>query len=90
MTAETTIAARNPRKVAQGVVVSNKMNKTIAVKISYLVKHPLYKKYIKRHTVHKAHDEENIAKEGDVVEIQETRPISKTKHWRLLRVVNAV
>ena len=89
MVTEVNVSTRGNRKIVQGVVTSDKMDKTISVKISYLTQHPLYKKYIKRHTVYKAHDEQNTAKSGDLVEIQETRPLSKTKRWRLVRVVKA-
>ncbi len=78
---------RGHRKRIVGVVCSDKMSKTISVKVEKLVKHPLYGKYIKRVTVYKAHDEERKAKVGDKVEIMETRPISKTKHWRVVRVL---
>lgn len=71
-----------------GEVVSDKMNKTIAVKIVRLVKHKRYGKYIKRTAVFKAHDETNAAKMGDKVVIAQTRPYSKTKRWRLLEVVD--
>jgi small subunit ribosomal protein S17 len=63
------------------------MDKTITVKVEKLVKHPLYGKYIKRATIYKAHDEEKKAKVGDKVEIMETRPLSKTKRWRLVRIL---
>lgn len=78
---------RGQRKQVIGIVSGNKMNKTISVKVERLVKHPLYGKYVKRVTVYKAHDEENKAKIGDKVEIMETRPLSKTKRWRLLRIL---
>ncbi len=78
---------RGQKKWVVGIVSSNKMNKTITVKVEKLVKHPLYGKYVKRVTVYKAHDEENKAKVGDKVEIMETRPLSKTKHWRLVRIL---
>ena len=70
-----------------GEVVSDKMDKTIAVKIFRTVKHPKYHKYIKRTSVFKAHDEKNEAKMGDKVKIYETRPLSKTKRWKLSEVV---
>ncbi|HHT9117472.1 MAG TPA: 30S ribosomal protein S17 [Candidatus Hypogeohydataceae bacterium YC38] len=78
---------RARRKRVVGVVSSNKMKKTVVVKVERMVKHPRYGKYIRRATVYKAHDEEGKAKVGDKVEIMETRPLSKTKHWRLVRVV---
>jgi small subunit ribosomal protein S17 len=78
---------RGTKKRVVGVVSSNKMDKTITVKVEKLVKHPVYGKYIRRVTVYKAHDEERKAKVGDKVEIMETRPLSKTKHWRLVRIL---
>ncbi len=70
-----------------GKVVSNKMDKTIAVSIERLVKHPIYGKYIRRTTKVLAHDEKNEAKEGDMVAIQPCRPMSRRKAWKLVRVV---
>src|SRR5688572_30673032 len=70
-----------------GVVASDKGNKTIKVVVEYQQRHPKYGKYLKRRTVLHAHDETNDAKEGDTVEIAECRPLSKTKHHRLLRIV---
>ena len=70
-----------------GTVVSTGMDKTIVVKVSRLVKHPLYKKYVKRFTRLKAHDEQEEARMGDVVEVRFARPLSKTKRWRLDRIV---
>ena len=78
---------RNLRKTRVGKVVSNKMDKTIVVAIADNVKHPLYKKTIKRTTKLKAHDEQNICNIGDRVEIMETRPLSKDKRWRLVEVI---
>ncbi len=75
------------RKTVNGVVTSNKMFKTITVKSEKLVKHPKYGKFVKRVTTYKAHDEENKASIGNKVEITETRPLSKTKRWRLVRIV---
>src|SRR5690349_19473640 len=74
------------RKI-QGVVASDKGNKTIKVVVEYQTRHPKYGKYLKRRTVLHAHDEKNEAKEGDTVELAECRPLSKTKHHRLLRIV---
>ena len=74
------------RKI-QGVVASDKGDKTIKVVVNYQTKHPKYGKYLKRRTVLHAHDERNEAREGDLVEIAESRPLSKTKHHRLLRIV---
>ena len=78
---------RNLRKTRVGRVVSNKMQKTIVVAIEDNVKHPLYKKVIKRTVKFKAHDEENVCAIGDKVEIMETRPLSKDKNWRLVRII---
>ena len=72
-----------------GTVVSDRMDKTIIVKSERRVKHPRYGKYIRRYTTYYAHDELNEAKVGDKVELAFTRPLSKTKRWRLLRVVTA-
>jgi small subunit ribosomal protein S17 len=79
--------ARGRRRVETGVVTSDKMNKTRRVEIPRLVKHPRYGKYIRRRTVCHVHDEKNESHVGDTVEIMETRPLSRTKHWRLVRVV---
>lgn len=73
--------------IVTGKVVSNKMDKSITVLIERKVRHPLYGKQIRRSTKIKAHDENNVCKEGDVVRIAETRPISKTKSWKLVDVV---
>ena len=73
-----------PKRIMQGVVVSDKMDKTIVVKIERKIKHPLYKKYIRRTKKYAAHDETNVAKIGDIVRIQECRPLSKRKHWQIL------
>lgn len=78
---------RNNRKVRVGIVVSDKMEKTIVVAVRDNTKHPLYKKTIKTTTKFKAHDENNEAKIGDIVEIVETRPLSKDKCFRLNRIV---
>lgn len=78
---------RNLRKTRQGVVVSDKMDKTIVVAVKDNVKHPLYNKIIKRTYKLKAHDENNDAKKGDTVRVMETRPLSKDKRWRLISVV---
>lgn len=73
-------------RTASGTVVSNKMDKTITVMVERRIKHPLYGKYIKRSKKIHAHDEENQCQEGDLVTIQETRPISKNKAWKLSSV----
>ena len=75
------------RKTRDGTVVSDKMDKTIVVAIRDNVKHPLYKKIIKRTVRFKAHDENNIAQIGDKVMIMETRPLSKDKNWRLVEII---
>jgi small subunit ribosomal protein S17 len=75
------------RKVQKGVVTSDKMDKTIVVNVERLIKHPLYKKYVKRTKKFYAHDEENAARIGDYVEIRETRPLSKTKFWTLSKIL---
>lgn len=78
---------RNLRKTRVGIVSSDKMDKTIVVSILDSVKHPLYKKVIKRTVKFKAHDENNECGIGDKVEIMETRPLSKDKRWRLVRII---
>jgi len=78
---------RNLRKIRQGVVTSNKMTKTITVAVERKVKHPIYGKFVKKTTRFNAHDEKNECTVGDVVKIMETRPLSKTKRWRLVEVV---
>ena len=78
---------RNLRKTRVGIVVSNKMDKTIVVAIKDRVKHPLYKKIVDRTYKLKAHDEENVCNIGDRVMVMETRPLSKDKRWRLVKVV---
>ncbi|MFP6710578.1 MAG: 30S ribosomal protein S17 [Rhodospirillales bacterium] len=73
-----------PKRIMQGVVVSDKMDKSIVVNVERRTKHPLYKKYIRRSKKYVAHDENNVCKEGDVVQIQECRPISKRKNWEVI------
>jgi small subunit ribosomal protein S17 len=85
--AETETLVRGNRRTAVGQVTSAKMNKTRRVEIPRLVKHVRYGKYIKRRTICHVHDEKNESQLGDTVEIMETRPLSKTKNWRLIRVV---
>jgi small subunit ribosomal protein S17 len=80
---------RKLRRTEVGTVTSDKMNKTRRVEIPRLVKHPRYGKYIRRRTICHVHDERNESHLGDMVEIMETRPLSKTKNWRLVRVVTA-
>ncbi len=81
------MSERKLRKTRVGKVVSDKMDKTIVVAIEDNVMHPLYKKIIKRTVKFKAHDEENAAHVGDKVQIMETRPLSKDKRWRLVKVL---
>ena len=78
---------RNLRKVLVGTAVSNKMDKTIVVAVETNVKHPMYKKIVKRTYKLKAHDEENVCQVGDIVKVMETRPLSKDKRWRLVEVI---
>ena len=82
-----TTAERPRLRTIVGVVASNKANKTIKVIVEFQTKHPKYGKFLKRRTTLQAHDEKNEAKEGDRVEIAECRPLSKTKHHRLVRIV---
>jgi len=78
---------RGKRRTAVGVVTSDKMQKTRRVEIARLVKHARYGKYVRRRTICYVHDEQNDSHVGDTVEIMETRPLSKSKNWRLVRVV---
>jgi small subunit ribosomal protein S17 len=78
---------RNLRKTRTGLVTSDKMDKTITVAIERKVKHPIYGKFVKKTTKFHAHDEKNECTIGDTVRIMETRPLSKTKRWRLVEVV---
>jgi len=78
---------RNFRKTRTGVVTSNKMTKTVTVAVERKVKHPLYGKFVKKTTKFHAHDEKDECTIGDVVKIMETRPLSKTKRWRLVEVI---
>ena len=87
VTAETAETERTSRKVREGVVVSDKMDKTIVVDVEDHVKHALYGKVLRRTSKLKAHDEQNECGIGDRVVIMETRPLSASKRWRLLRVV---
>lgn len=84
---ESSTEKRSLRKTKIGKVVSNKMQKSVVVSIERLVPHPIYKKYFKRTTKLMAHDEKNEAQIGDIVKIMETRPLSKSKRWRLVEVV---
>ena len=78
---------RSRRRTVAGVVVSDKMDKTIKVRVERFVQHPMFEKTLLKHYVCYAHDEKKEAKRGDKVELAETRPISRLKHWRLLRVL---
>lgn len=78
---------RGRRKARVGEVVSDKMEKTVVVAVTRLVKHPLYGRFVKRTTKYKVHDEQNESRTGDVVRITETRPLSKDKRWRLVEIV---
>jgi small subunit ribosomal protein S17 len=84
------MAERNLRKVRTGVVTSNKMQKTITVAVERKVKHPIYGKFVKKTTRFHAHDEKSECSIGDLVKIMESRPLSKTKRWRLVEVVEKV
>lgn len=78
---------RNQRKVRTGIVASDKMDKTIVVKVERKIKHPVYGKYIKRTNKYRVHDQENACSIGDFVKIAETRPLSKSKRWRLVEIL---
>ena len=78
---------RGMKRQVNGIIVSNKMDKTVVVQVERLVKHPLYKKYIRRRNKFMAHDKDNACGIGDRVEITESRPLSKTKRWRVSRII---
>lgn len=78
---------RGIKREVSGTVISNKMDKTVVVQVERLVKHPLYKKYIRRRNKFKAHDKDNVCQIGDRVTIIETRPLSKTKRWSVSQIV---
>ncbi|NLX37728.1 MAG: 30S ribosomal protein S17 [Chloroflexi bacterium] len=78
-----------PRRVMEGVVVSNKMQKTVVVSVTRSSRHPLYGKVLRRTTKYMAHDEEGACQEGDVVRIEESRPMSRLKRWRVIEVVRS-
>lgn len=86
-TPATAAPARKPLRAIEGIVASDKGDKTIKVVVNFQTRHPKYGKYLKRRTSYAAHDEKNEAREGDRVEIAECRPMSRTKHHRLLRIV---
>ena len=81
------VTSRGKRKEKIGVVVSDKMDKTITVRVDWVAHHPVYNKLMRNATKFKAHDEKKSAKIGDTVRIQETRPLSKTKRWRLVEIM---
>ena len=81
-------ATRGRRRLRRGRVKSDKRDKTISVVVEWKRQHPLYGKYVRQRTVLHVHDERNEAVEGDLVEVQETRPLSKTKRWRLVKVLD--
>jgi small subunit ribosomal protein S17 len=81
------MAERKIRKTKTGVVYSDKMSKTITVAVERKEKHPIYGKFVKKTTKFHAHDEKQEARPGDVVKIMETRPMSKTKRWRLVEII---
>ncbi len=78
---------RGNKKTRVGIVVSDKMDKTVVVKVDQLIKHPVYKKYIKRRVTYKAHDEQNSCTVGDKILIVETRPLSRDKRWRVREIL---
>ncbi|MCD4690179.1 30S ribosomal protein S17 [bacterium] len=78
---------RGRRKVRVGEVVSNKMEKTVVIAVTRLVRHPLYGRFVKKTAKYKVHDEKNDCRIGDVVRIMETRPLSKNKRWRLVEIM---
>jgi small subunit ribosomal protein S17 len=80
-------AERNQRKLMRGTVISNKMQKTLVVQVDRKVRHPVYEKFVSKKTKLYAHDENNEAQIGDVVELSQTRPLSKLKAWRLVRIL---
>jgi small subunit ribosomal protein S17 len=85
--AQQAAAERARRKIRQGVVVSDKMDKTVLVRIDRQMRHPLYKKIVRRSSKLAAHDERNDAHVGDTVRVMETRPLSKNKRWRVIEIV---
>ena len=87
MSENSATASRNQRKVREGLVVSDKMDKTVVVSVEDRVKHALYGKVLRRTSKLKAHDEQNQCGVGDQVRIQETRPLSATKRWRVVEVI---
>ena len=84
-----TEAKRSRRKIITGQVVSDRMNKTVVVEVERSFRHPLYEKIVKRSSKVMAHDEDNTAKAGDIVELAENRPLSKMKRWKVTRVLSS-
>ncbi len=84
------MSERGNRKTQIGIVVSDRMQKTVVVRVSHLVKHTAYNKYIKRSVKYKAHDESNTCKVGDKVQIIETRPLSKDKRWMIKQILERI
>lgn len=84
------MSERGHRKIQVGVVISDKMEKTVVVKVDRLVKHSVYSKYIKRSEKYKVHDENNSSKVGDRVQIIECRPLSKDKRWSLKQIIQSI
>ncbi len=84
------MSERGNKKTQVGIVVSDKMDKTVVVKVSHLVRHSAYNKYIKRSVKYKAHDETNSCKMGDRVQIIESRPLSKDKRWRIKQILERI
>ncbi|GMB10707.1 MAG: 30S ribosomal protein S17 [Candidatus Improbicoccus devescovinae] len=87
---EKKVSDRAVRKIKVGKVISNKMNKTVVIGVSYFRKHRLYGKIMKRTTKLKVHDEKNECSVGDVIKVMETRPISKEKRWRIVKIIEKV
>jgi len=80
------MAEKSNKRMIKGIVISDKMDKTIVIKTERLVKHPIFHKYVRRHAKYKAHDEKNQCKVGDTVVIIESRPVSKDKRWRMVEI----
>ncbi|MSS83805.1 30S ribosomal protein S17 [Actinomycetaceae bacterium WB03_NA08] len=87
MTESTTTTERNHRKVRRGYVTSDKMDKTVTVVLEDRAKHPLYGKVVRKSKKVKAHDQDNTCREGDLVLLMETRPLSRTKRWRVVEIL---
>jgi len=83
------LGVKDNRKIRQGVVVSDKMDKTVTVRVERLVRHPRYKKFVRQRKKYKAHDPNNECGVGDLVSISETRPLSRDKRWRVRRVLKS-